>query len=155
MAASLNKVTLIGNLGQDPEIRTFESGATLARFTLATNETYKNKSGELVKRTEWHNITMWRGLAEVAEKYLKKGNRVYVEGKIRSRTYEDNDKIMRKVYEIDVNDMIMLSGPNDSSGQGGQSQGSGGNSSSQYDQAPPSQNQAQDNSAEMDDDLPF
>ncbi|MDR9399049.1 single-stranded DNA-binding protein [Salibacter sp.] len=155
MAASLNKVTLIGNLGQDPEIRTFESGATLARFTLATNETYKNKSGELVKRTEWHNITMWRGLAEVAEKYLKKGNRVYVEGKIRSRTYEDNDKIMRKVYEIDVNDMIMLSGPNDSSGQGGQSQSSGGNSSSQYDQAPPSQNQAQDNSAEMDDDLPF
>ncbi|KAB1063497.1 single-stranded DNA-binding protein [Salibacter halophilus] len=154
MAASLNKVTLIGNLGQDPEMRTFESGATLARFTLATNETYKNKSGELVKRTEWHNIVMWRGLAEVAEKYLNKGNRVYIEGKIRSRTYEDNDKIMRKVYEIEANEMIMLSGPNESSGQGNQSQSYGGNSS-QYDQAPPAQNQAQDNSAEMDDDLPF
>ena len=154
MAASLNKVTLIGNLGQDPEMRTFESGATLARFTLATNETYKNRSGELVKRTEWHNISMWRGLAEVAEKYLKKGNRVYIEGKIRSRTYEDNDKIMRKVYEIEANEMIMLSGPNESSGQGNQSQSTGSNSS-QYDQAPPAQNQAQDSSAEMDDDLPF
>lgn len=88
---ALNKVFLIGNVGQDPEIRTTESGATVAQFTLATNERYKNRNGELRENTEWHNIVCWRNLADVAGNYVKKGSLLYVEGKLTSRSWEDQN----------------------------------------------------------------
>jgi single-strand DNA-binding protein len=107
---SINKVILVGNVGKDPEVRNLEGGATVARFTMATSETYKNKNGEKVTTTEWHNIVLWRGLAEIAEKYVKKGQQLYLEGRIRSRTYEDKDGVQKRAYEIQGDNMQMLGG---------------------------------------------
>ena len=87
MPGSLNKVMIIGNLGRDPEIRTIPSGAKVANFTVATNESYTDRNNQQVERTEWHKIVMWRGLADIAEKYLRKGSPVYVEGKLTTRTW--------------------------------------------------------------------
>ncbi len=106
--AGINKVILVGNLGKDPEVRTLENGAKVANFTLATSETYKNKDGQKVTQTEWHNIVLWRGLAEVAEKYLRKGNQVYIEGKIRLRSWDDKDGVKRYTTEILGDNMTML-----------------------------------------------
>jgi len=106
--AGINKVILVGNLGRDPEIRSLENGVTVAKFPLATSETYKNRNGEKVETTEWHNIVMWRGLAEIAEKYLKKGSRVYIEGKIRTRSYDDKDGNKKYITEIEADNMLML-----------------------------------------------
>ncbi|WP_400192394.1 single-stranded DNA-binding protein [Hymenobacter sp. B81] len=108
--SSVNKVILVGNLGTDPEVRHLESGSAVAQFRLATNETYKDKSGNRVERTEWHNIVAWRGLAEVAEKYMRKGQSVYVEGKIRTRQYQDKDNQTRYVTEIVADEITMLGG---------------------------------------------
>ena len=112
MAASLNKVTLIGNLGKDPEVRHLESGASVANFSMATTETYKNRNGEKVSQTEWHNIVLWRGLAEISEKYLKKGDKIYIEGRIRTRSWQDKDDNTRYSTEIVGDNMIMLGGNN-------------------------------------------
>jgi len=109
MANGVNKVILIGNLGKDPEITRLESGVKKAAFSLATTEVYRNKEGEKVNHTEWHNIILWRGLAEVAENYLKKGNTVFVEGRIRKREYEDKDGIKRYITDIQGDNMTMLS----------------------------------------------
>lgn len=106
---SVNKAILVGNVGKDPEVRHLEGGVSLARFTLATSETYKNKSGELVKNTEWHNIVAWRQLAEFAEKYIRKGGQIYVEGRITNRQYDDKDGIKKYMSEI-VADNIRLLG---------------------------------------------
>lgn len=105
--AGINKVILIGNLGRDPEVMTFDNGVKKASFSLATSESYKNKEGQRVDQTEWHNIVMWRGLAEVAEKYLRKGGQVYIEGKIKTRSYEQ-DGIKKYVTEIYADNMTML-----------------------------------------------
>jgi single-strand DNA-binding protein len=113
--AGINKVILIGNLGKDPEIRHLEGGVSVANFPMATTETYKDKSGNRVEQTEWHNIVMWRGLAEVAEKYLKKGMTIYVEGKLRTRNYEkDGQKHYRT--EILADNMTILSRKDDNRG---------------------------------------
>jgi single-strand DNA-binding protein len=106
--AGVNKVILIGNLGKDPEVRSLESGAKVASFSLATTESYKNKEGQKVDQTEWHNIVMWRGLAEVAEKYLKKGSQIYLEGKIRSRSWDDKEGNKRYTTEIIADTFTML-----------------------------------------------
>lgn len=112
---------LIGNLGRDPELRTLESGTSVANFTMATTESYRDRnSGERVDQTEWHNITLWRGLADTADKYLKKGDKVYIEGKIRSRTYTDKEGIERRVHEVVADNMVMLGrSGGDSNNQGG------------------------------------
>lgn len=107
--AGINKVILIGNLGKDPEVRHLEGGASVAHFTLATNDYYKDKQGNRVERTEWHNITAWRGLADMAEKYLKKGLQVYIEGKLRTRQYQDKDNQTRYITEIVADEITMLS----------------------------------------------
>ena len=107
--AGVNKVILIGNLGKDPEVRYLDSGVAVANFSLATTESYKNKEGERVSQTEWHNVVLWRGLAEVAEKWLKKGSSVYIEGKIRNRKWEDKDGNTRYTTEILADNMTMLS----------------------------------------------
>ncbi|AII50340.1 MULTISPECIES: single-stranded DNA-binding protein [Hymenobacter] len=106
--AGVNKVILIGNLGKDPEVRHLEGGSTVANFTLATNEYYRDKQGTRIERTEWHNIAAWRGLAEMAEKFLKKGQQVYVEGKIRTRQYQDKDNQTRYITEIIADEITML-----------------------------------------------
>ncbi len=108
---SVNKVILIGNVGRDPEVRYLDSGVAVATFTLATSErAYTLQNGTQVpERTEWHNIVLWRGLAEVAEKYVHKGDKLYIEGKIRTRSYDDQNGVKRYVVEIFADNMEMLS----------------------------------------------
>ncbi len=120
MATGVNKVILIGNLGRDPEVQNFENGVKKAAFTLATTEAYKGKDGEKTTHTEWHNIVMWRGLADVAERFLKKGSTIYVEGRIRKREYEDKEGQKKFIYEILGDSMQMLgNGPRREEGNGG------------------------------------
>jgi single-strand DNA-binding protein len=109
MAGSVNKVILIGNLGKDPEVRHLENGACVANFSIATSENYKDrKTGEKVSQTEWHNIVAWRGLAEITEKYLKKGDKVYIEGKLKTRTWQDQDGNNRYTTEVITDNLTML-----------------------------------------------
>jgi single-strand DNA-binding protein len=105
--AGVNKVILVGNLGKDPEVRTLENGRKVANFSLATSEAYKDKSGERVERTEWHNIVFWGPIAEVIERYVKKGSKIYVEGKLRTRSYEQ-EGVKKYITEIDGQNMTML-----------------------------------------------
>lgn len=110
--AGVNKVILIGNLGADPEIRHLQNGVSVANFRLATSETFKDKTtGERREQTEWHNIVAWRGLAEITEKYLRKGSKVYVEGKLRNRQYQDKDGQTRYITEIQTDEMTLLDRP--------------------------------------------
>ena len=109
---SLNKVILIGRLGQEPTIRYMPNGEAVCNFSVATSETWNDRNGQRVERTEWHNITMYRRLAEIAGQYLKKGSQVYLEGRIQSRKYEGKDGIERTAYDIIVNEMKMLGGGN-------------------------------------------
>ena len=109
MASSVNKVILIGNLGKDPEVRHLESGVGVANFSIATSETYKDRnSGERVSQTEWHNVVLWRGLADIAEKYLKKGDKIYIEGKLRTRSWQDQQGNNRYTTEVIADNMTML-----------------------------------------------
>lgn len=112
--AGINRVILIGNLGKDPEVITFENGVKKATFSLATSESYKNKEGNRVDQTEWHNIVMWRGLADIAERFLHKGNQIYLEGKLKTRSYEQSG-IKKYITEIFVDNMTMLGSRKDSS----------------------------------------
>jgi len=104
----INKVILVGNVGKDPEVRHLDSGVAVTTFPLATSETYRNKEGQKVTNTEWHNIVLWRGLAEIAEKYVKKGNPLYIEGKIRTRSWDDKEGNKRYTTEIIADNMQML-----------------------------------------------
>jgi single-strand DNA-binding protein len=107
--SGINKVILVGNVGKDPEVRYLEGGVAVAKLSLATSESYKNKEGNKVDQTEWHNVVMWRGLAEIVEKYVKKGQLLYIEGKIRTRTYgEENNK--KYFTEVVADQMTMLGG---------------------------------------------
>jgi single-strand DNA-binding protein len=110
MNALRNKVQLIGNLGNDPEVITLDSGKKLAKFSIATNESYKNAQGEKVTDTQWHNVIAWNKTAEIVEKYLTKGNEVAVEGKLTSRSYEDKEGVKKYITEIVVNELLMLGG---------------------------------------------
>ncbi len=111
--AGVNKVILVGHLGKDPEIRRLENGAAVANFSLATSESYKDKNGNRIDQTEWHNIVLWRGLADVAEKFLKKGNLVYIEGKLRSRSWDDANGVKRYTTEVVGDQMVMLGAKNE------------------------------------------
>lgn len=113
---SLNKVILIGRLGRDPEVRYMPNGEAVCNFSVATSETWNDRNGQRVERTEWHNITMYRKLAEIAGQYLKKGGLVYLEGRIQSRKYQGKDGIERTAYDIVANEMKMLGGCNENSG---------------------------------------
>jgi single-strand DNA-binding protein len=107
--AGVNKVILVGRLGKDPEVRNLENGASVANFTMATSETYKDRvTGEKKEITDWHNIVLWRGLAEIAQKYLHKGDMVYIEGKMRTRSWE-KDGVTRYTTEVIGDNMTMLS----------------------------------------------
>jgi len=106
----VNKVILLGHVGKDPEIRHMDNNLVLARFSLATTERWNNKDGNRMEHTEWHNIVMWRNLAEIAEKYVRKGSLIHIEGKLRTRNYDDKDGVKRYVLEV-VADAMQLVGP--------------------------------------------
>ncbi len=110
MARGVNKVILVGNLGKDPELRYTGSGTAVCNFSLATNESYKDSNGEMVERTEWHNLVVWARLAEICNEYLKKGSQAYFEGSLQTRSYEDRDGNTKYTTEIKVREMMMLSG---------------------------------------------
>jgi single-strand DNA-binding protein len=114
MSGSVNKVILIGRLGRDPELKYTPSGAPVAKFSLATDENFKDRTGEQQKRTEWHNIVAWNKLAEICGEYLTKGKQVYIEGSIRSRQWQDQSGNKRTSYEIIANQMTMLGSKGDS-----------------------------------------
>lgn len=115
---SINKVILVGNVGADPEVRHLDNNVAVANLRLATSETYVAKNGEKVTTTEWHNIVLWRGLADLAEKYIRKGRQIYVEGRIRTRSYDDKDGQKRYVTEI-YGDVVRLLGSRDASSSEG------------------------------------
>jgi single-strand DNA-binding protein len=114
-----NKVMLIGNLGQDPEIKTTETGKKVTHFTLATDDGYKNAEGQKVSETTWHNIVAWNGLADIAGRFLKKGREVAVEGRIVYRSYEDKNGVTKYITEIVLNDLLLLrnGGPTEKEGK--------------------------------------
>jgi single-strand DNA-binding protein len=145
----VNKVILVGNVGKEPDVRYIESGVAFASFSLATSETYLAKNGEKVTNTEWHNIVAWRGLAELASKYINKGKQIYVEGRLRTRTYEQ-DGVKKYITEI-VADTIQLLGRKDDTAQtNGNSQD---NNYPKNEQAPDTANNME--ADEPTDDLPF
>jgi single-strand DNA-binding protein len=113
MSRGVNKVILVGNLGKDPEVISFDGGVKKASFSLATTEVYRTRDGQDMEQTEWHNVVLWRGLAEVAEKYLRKGSQIYVEGRIKSRSYE-KDGQKRYITEIECDNLTMLGNKNSS-----------------------------------------
>jgi len=146
--AGVNKVILVGNLGQDPEVKHLEGDKVVANLRLATTEAYKDKSGNRVENTEWHDLELWDGLARIAEQYLKKGSQIYVEGRIKSDTWQDEQGNNRKKIRIRVNNLTMLGS------RGGDSTGSP-NSTNQpqsYATSAPAPNNAMD---QEEDDLPF
>ncbi len=134
---SVNKVILVGNVGKDPETRYLDESTAITKFPMATSETYKNKAGERVSTTEWHNIVLWRGLAQVAEKYVKKGTQIYIEGRIKTRSYDDADGNKKYITEI-VGDSMQLLGRRPDDGDGGQATQSQQGTQNQA----PAQNQA-------------
>jgi len=151
--AGVNKVIILGNLGADPEVRTTTRGIKVARLRLATSETYTNKEGQKITNTEWHTVNLWRGLADIAEKYLAKGRQVYVEGKLRTRSYDDKDGITRYSTEIEADNINLIGGSKNDDEQGG------GYNAPQQQQPQQSRPQQQPSaaapSASDDDDLPF
>lgn len=148
---SVNKVILVGNVGKDPEVRHLDSGVAVANFPLATSESYTAKNGERVTTTEWHNVVLWRGLAEVAEKYVTKGRQLYIEGRIRTRSYDDKDGNKRYMTEIYGDVMQMLGNRGDN--QGGAQEPMQQQQSAQQPAAQVSEPQVDEPAA--DDDLPF
>ena len=104
----VNRVMLIGNLGKDPDVQLLEGNIAVAKFPLATTETFKDRGGKLISQTEWHTVVLWRGLAELAQKYLHKGSLVFIEGRLRTRTWEDKDKNKRFSTEIVGDNLVML-----------------------------------------------
>lgn len=163
MSGTLNKVMLIGHLGDDVKVTYFEGGGAIGRFPLATNDSYTNRqTGERVTNTEWHNVVVRNKAAEICEKYLSKGDKVYVEGRLRNRQWQGEDGVTRYTTEVHVNDFTFLSNKNDNQNQGSSMQQSSyGNNNPQ--RAPQQQQQAKPQSApqadsfaqDEDDDLPF
>jgi len=123
--AGVNKVILIGNLGRDPELKYLEGNVARVNFSLATSDSYKDKNGNRVDQTEWHNIVMWRGLAESAEKYLKKGTQVYVEGKLQTRQWNDKEGHKRSTTEIVAESYVILQRRDATNNDGGTSENQG------------------------------
>jgi single-strand DNA-binding protein len=126
VSRSLNKAILIGNLGQDPEIRSTGSGQRVAQFSLATTRTWNDQQGQKQEKTEWHRIVAWGRLVDVIERYVKKGDRLYVEGEIQYRQYEDKEGVTKYTTEINLREMIMLGGREGGGGGGGGDYGGGG-----------------------------
>jgi single-strand DNA-binding protein len=167
MARGVNKVILVGNLGQDPELNYTDGGTAVCNMRLATTEQYKNRDGERVENTEWHDVVTWAQLAEICDEYLQKGSQVYFEGQLQTRSWEDRDGNTRYSTEVKAREMLMLGGRGDggqrpSGGRGGgRGSRSGGGSGDGFNQdrsqnrQPQSQEQQEDDTYEADDELPF
>jgi len=162
MAKSVNKVILIGTLGKDPELKFTPSGTAYAKFSMATNDRYKDKtSGEWKERTEWHNIVCWQRTAEIAGEYLKKGRHVYIEGRLTTRSWDDpNTKQKRYMTEVVCNDLVLLGGGGGKGGDGGSSGASKSSPADEFDQRGggddhAAQPPAPDPTQITDDDIPF
>ena len=155
MAKSVNKVILLGNVGKDPEIRSTSSGAMVANFSLATSDRFQDPQGNWQDRTEWHNLVAFKRTAEIVRDYVKKGSKLYIEGKIQTRSWEDKDtKAKRYRTEIIVNDLSLLSGRDD--GGASSRSSSASNAAVNEDQRPPAGTDDFAQSAEIsDDDIPF
>ncbi|MGA9530157.1 MAG: single-stranded DNA-binding protein [Terriglobales bacterium] len=154
---SINKVILIGNLGKDPEVKFTPQGTPVAKITLATNERFKGKDGNWQDRTEWHNVVLWQRLAEIAGEYLKKGGKVYIEGRLQTRSWDDKQSGQKKyMTEVVASDLVLLGGRGEGDAAGGArgaAASSGGNS---FDQSMPEPEHAQaGGSAITDEDIPF
>jgi single-strand DNA-binding protein len=135
---SVNKVILVGRLGRDPETRYTGGGQAVANFSVATDETYKDKAGERQKRTEWHKIVVWGKQAEIAQQYLKKGSLIFIEGRIQSREWQDKEGQKRTSFEIVATNFRMLGGRGDGGGSGGGGASMGGARAEEHDQSGPS-----------------
>lgn len=159
MAKSVNKVILVGNLGKDPEVKYTPSGVPVAKFSLATNERYKDKAGEWQDRTEWHSVVVWQRLAEIVGEYVKKGSKIYIEGRLQTSSWEDKQSGEKKYRtEIIAHDLVLLGGRGDADGGERASRGaSAGSSSAPSEQrAPQTEEAAQAHPAEItDEDIPF
>jgi single-strand DNA-binding protein len=155
MAKSVNKVILLGNVGKDPEIRSTPSGATVASFSLATSDRFQDQQGNWQDRTEWHNLVAFKRNAEIIRDYVKKGSKLYVEGKLQTRSWDDKESGQKRYKtEVVVFDISLLSGRED--GSGGGSRAASGSSAASFDQRPPSGQDDAAQSAEIsDDDIPF
>jgi single-strand DNA-binding protein len=158
--AGVNKVILVGNLGKDPEVRAMESGRKVANFPLATTETYKDRDGNRQEQTEWHNVVFWGPIVDTIERYLKKGSSIYVEGRIRTRSYQDKDNQTRYITEIMGQQMNMLGGGGGrsegyGSAEGGQASGEQRSSSGGQSQQSAPQPTSFNSSGGDEDDLPF
>jgi len=154
---SLNRVQLIGNLGKDPEIKYTPQGTPVAKLAIATNERFKDKSGEWQDRTEWHNVVLWQRLAEIAGEYLKKGGKVYIEGRLQTRSWDDKQTGQKKyMTEVVASDMILLGGRGENTGGelsgGSRATAAGGNN---FDQRTPEPEHATASGPITDEDIPF
>lgn len=160
MAKSVNKVILVGNVGKEPEVKFAPSGTAIANFSIATTERFKDKGGEWQDRTEWHNLVAYQRTAEIIRDYVKKGSKIYVEGRIQTRSWDDQASGQKRYRtEIIVNDLVLLSG-RDTEGSGGGFSRSGGfdqrSNTASFDQSGPSGADDLAHSAEItDDDIPF
>jgi single-strand DNA-binding protein len=158
MPRSVNKVTLLGNVGKDPEIRSTPGGTMVANFTLATSDNQKDAQGAWQERTEWHNLVAFKRTAEIVRDYVKKGAKLYIEGKITNRSWDDKESGQKRYKtEILVNDLVLLSGREDASGGGGgYSRAASSSSAGSFDQRPPAGQDDYAQQAEIsDDDIPF
>jgi single-strand DNA-binding protein len=153
---SVNKVILLGRLGKDPEVKYTPSGTPVARFTLATNDRFKDKEGNWQDRTEWHTLTAWARTAEIVGEYLKKGSQVYIEGSLRTRSWDDKQTGQKKyMTEVNVNEMVMLGGKGEGAGGGAEFAGSrGASAGNNFDQRTPEHEPASTGPI-TDEDIPF
>jgi single-strand DNA-binding protein len=156
---SLNKVQLIGNLGKDPEVKYTPSGTAVAKIAIATNERFKDKDGQWQDRTEWHNVVLWARLAEIAGEYLKKGGKVYIEGRLQTRSWDDKTTNQKKyMTEVVASDIILLSGRGEggSGGEGGGYSRGASAGNNNFDQSVPEPEHANAGSGPIsDEDIPF
>lgn len=150
---SVNKVILVGNLGKDPEVKYTPSGTAVAKFSVATSNRYKDKNDQWQEQTEWHNVVAWARLAEIAGEYLKKGSKVYVEGRLQTRSWDDKNTNQKKyMTEVVINDLVLLGGRGEGTEEGGRSRGS----SNHFDQRVPEPEHAGAASGPItDEDIPF
>jgi single-strand DNA-binding protein len=154
---SLNRVQLIGNLGKDPEVKYTPQGTPVAKLTIATNERFKDKNGEWQDRTEWHNVVLWQRLAEIAGEYLKKGSKVYIEGRLQTRSWDDKQTNQKKyMTEVVASDLILLGGRGEGGSDTGSSRGAAaGAGNNGFDQRTPDHEPAAASGPITDEDIPF
>lgn len=154
MAKSVNKVILVGNLGKDPEVKYTPSGVPVAKFSLATNERYKDKAGEWQDRTEWHNIVAWQRLAEIVGEYVKKGSKIYIEGRLQTSSWEDKQSGEKKYRtEIVAQDLVLLGGRGEGDGEGRSSRSA--SAAASVDQRTPHAEETPHPAEITDEDIPF